>query len=267
MATASFAKVPGAGSSAPVSNTEVVPPEADDTSSSNALAEQPRFVSKFSTGAEEDAPDTSSVRVRYPYLNLVQPTSGDEFKKIAPVGQFVLGQSVKIPAGSKVVVVGFGPVFYREKVEHRDKDKARTAYSLKEVLALGGTDQWMQSKENRKGKSEAPWFVPSVKAALLIEKPEGADEAYFPKEIAGKLYAPCFYEAKSVAFDSFYGYLIGKLQTTALFKGRGFSGRFISLGTTKAKNNETYSPTPNVLDPTPIEMGAEIAKIVASLSS
>jgi hypothetical protein len=260
----SFAKVPGAGSSAPVANAEVVDEDKKTATASTAVAERPAYVSTFSTGTEDDEPLDEGSKVRYPYLNLVQPTSKD-IKAVAPEGNFVLNKTVKIVPGTRAVVVGFGKTFYREKTDWKDKDEARTLYSLADVVAAGGTPNWRESDQNAKknGGSQKPWFASCIKALLLVEKPEGADEAFFPHVVGDKCYAACMFEAKSTAYDSFYIELNSKRKTTNLFKS-GWAGRFIALNSVKGKGDDaSYKPVPQVLEAAPAEF-AEIAKSIAS---
>ncbi len=264
----SFAKVPGAGSSAPVTP-EIVDEEKKDGAApaSTALAERPTgYVSSFSTGTEDDEPLDEGSRVKYPYLNLVQPTS-KEIKAIAAEGDFVLNKTIKIPAGTRVVVVGFGRTFYREKVKWGDD--SRTAFSLEEVAKLGGTKEWRESLENarKNGGSNKPWFAPCIKALLMVEKPEGADEAFFPQVVGDKQYAVALFEAKSTAYDSFYVELNSKRKTTNLFKS-GWAGRFIALKSQKGqKEDASFKPVPQVLEATPPEFAAIAAEVSQSMGS
>jgi hypothetical protein len=266
----SFAKVPGAGQSAPVqpANAEVVDETNTPapTNTSTAVATRPVYTPGFHTGADDDEEpaDEGSGKVRNPYLNLVQPTSKD-IKNVASEGDFVLGKTTKIPAGSRAVVVGFGNTFYREKVKYNGPVQAREVYSLADVQTAGGTTGWRESKENAgdNGGSKKPWFMPAIKALLLIEKPEDADEAFFPHVVEGKAYAACVFEVKSTAYDSFYVELNSKRKTTNLFKG-GWAARFIKLTSRKGKGDDaSFKPVPEILEAAPAEFIA-LAKKVAS---
>lgn len=266
----SFAKVPGAGSSAPAqaeepaapANAEVVDKENPSTTST-AVAPRQSFSPGFSTGTEDDdLPDEGGGKVRYPYLNLVQPTS-KEIKAIGGEGNFVLAKSLKIAAPCRAVVIGFGRTFYREKVKWGEE--SRTAYSLEEVAKYNGTPSWRDSLENgrKNGGSNKPWFAPCIKAALLVEQPAGADEAFFPEVVDGKAYAVALFEAKSTAYDSFFVELNSKKRTTNLFKG-GWASRFIEIATVKGeKADASFKPVPSVKEIAPARF-AEIAKQVAA---
>lgn len=264
----SFGKVPGAGSSAPVQDETPAKP-ANATLVENkaetpnlpvpAPSNRPAVSRGFSIGTEDEdeGNDPGSSRVKYPFLNLVQPSS-KEIKNVAPEGDFVLAKTVKIPAGSRVVIIGFGKTFYREKVKWGGKDESRTAYTLEDVTKAGGTPNWTDSIENGRnnGGSVKPWFMPAIKAALMIEKPEGADEAHFPEVVdfgngVLKQYAIAFFEAKSTAYDAFYVELNSKRKTTNLFKG-GWAARFIQLTTVRGKSADaSFKPVPVVLEATP----------------
>lgn len=272
MSTVSFAKVAGAGSSAPVSapapqqaNAEVVPPD-ENSSPRNLPAVAGSNVNErrvaFYTGADDDdQTDENAVgRAKRPYLNLVQPTSKD-IKSIAPEGDFVLAKRVKIPAGSTAVFIGFGKTFFREKVKWGSE--GRTFYSLEEVEKAGCTPRWYDSKENEKGTSRKPWAAPSITALLFIEKPEGADEAFFPYVVEGKAYTAALAEFKSSAYDSVYTELNSLRKTTALFKS-GWASRFVKLKSQKGKGEDaSFKPVPEVLGATPAAF-IELAKTVAS---
>lgn len=226
----------------------------------------PKFVAAFSTGTEDDeTPDTANTRVRHPYLNLVQSMSGDAMKKVAAVGQFCLGQSVLIPSGNRIVVVGFGKTFWREKVKWGGKDKSREAFSLEEVAKLGGTTNWAESCEKRGNGSVKPWFMSSIVGLVLVEKPEAADDAFFPHVVAGKAYAVAKFEAKSIAYDTFYVELNSKRRTTRLFE-KGWAGRFLQINAVPGKGEDaSYHPAPVVLEATPLEFVELAKKIAASL--
>lgn len=246
MSTVSFAKV---SSGAPATTSSPVVPPAVPTPAENAnlpATVPTRNVGGFSMGTEDEQDeDPGAGRVHRPYLNLVQPTS-KEIKNVAAVGEFVLGKTIKIPSGNKVVVIGFGKTFYREKVKWGTE--GRTAYSLEDVEKANGTISWRDSVENSRNNSGSnkPWFAPCIKALLLVECPPGADDAFFPHVVDGKAYASCLFEAKSIAYDSFYVELNSKRKTTNLFKG-GWASRVISLTTVKGKGEDaTYKPVPVV---------------------
>jgi hypothetical protein len=274
----SFAKVNGAGASAAVTPTDakatLVPDETSTPAAPAAAGSQaPAVINnrpRFSLGLDEDddTPEQGAAgKVRRPYLNLVQPSSGAELKKIAPEGDFVLGKSIKIPSGTRAVVVGFGSTFYREKVKHGGQAKPREAYSLDEVVSFGGTDRWSDSKENDQVDSRKPWFQPCITAILLVECPEGADDAFFPHVIGGKAYAAALFEAKSTIYDSFYIELKSKKKTTALFK-MGWAGRVIELHTGRSgkKADASFKVLPTVKEATNDEIVALAAKIGAEAS-
>ncbi len=274
----SFAKVAGTGATNPVTPTEVLPPAAAQSAAGTASNTSTALVPaqsqspavqapRFSLGIDEDdeAPEPGVAgKIRRPYLNLVQPSSGAEFKKIASEGDFILAKTIKIPAGTRVVIVGFGRTFYREKVKFGSTTPGRTAYSLEEVVKFGGTDRWSDSKENDRGESRKPWFQPAINSILLVECPAGADDAFFPHVINGKGYAAVFFEAKSTIYDSFYVELNSKRKTTALFKS-GWASRFIELATGRSGKSEdaSFKVLPVVKEQTPKELLDLAAQIAA----
>lgn len=274
----SFAKVTGAGASAAVTPTDAKVTLVPDETSTPAAGSQapavipPKPLARFSLGDEEDDEDPQNSgevgKVRRPYLNLVQPSSGAELKAIAPEGSFVLNKAIKIPAGGRAVVVGFSRPFYREKTKFGSTTPGRTAYSLEEVVKFGGTDRWNDSKENDAGESRKPWFQPSVTAILLIECPAGADDAFFPHVIGGKAYAAVLFEAKSTNYDSFYVELNSKRKTTALFKGGGYPTRFIELQTGRSgkKADASFKVLPVVKEQTGPDFLELAGKIAAEAS-
>lgn len=273
----SFAKVPGAGSSAPAQTEEPAKPanaevvdEKNPQAGSTAIAPRQSYSPGFSTGTEDDdLPDEGGGKVRYPYLNLVQPSSKAPMKAVAAEGNFVLAKSLKIPAPCRAVVIGFGRTFYREKVKYNSDEVSRTAYSLEEVAKYGGTPTWNLSIENgrKNGGSTKPWFAPCIKVALLIEQPAGTDEAFFPEVVDSKAYAVALFEAKSTAYDSFYVELNSKKRTTNLFK-EGWASRFIEITTDRGdKEDSSFKPVPVVKEVAPARF-VEIAKqVAASLGS
>lgn len=271
----SFAKVPGAGASAPVEpaktvTPDVVPPEAGDEnvptppSQSAALAERKAGGITFYTGENEDEHQEEETRIKYPYLNLVQPSSKADMKALGAEGDFVFNRQIKLPHPAIIVVIGFSKIFYREKVKFGGENQGRLATSLEMVAQMGGTTQWRQSKENDKIDSRKPWFMPSTKALVLVQQPEGADEGLFPHEADGKLYGMAVIELKSTAFDSFYTEIESKRQTTALFRG-GYSTRFIKLESARAGKaaDASFKPIPLIGDKTP-ESVQTLAKRVVS---
>lgn len=254
MATVSFAKVPGAGSSAPVSpapapvaEPEVVPasagPQTDPVPGSNAPAVQspaPPSSQMFYGGDEDDAPvDRGDVRL--PRLNLVQGMSGPELKKIAAEGEFVLKQTLKLASPLTIVVAGCSRKRYAEKLPKFGEGTPRILDTLEDVIKAGGTDQWRQSRENKDADgvpvSRKPWFTPMVTALLLIQKPEGIspeDEEHFSAiSEDGIAFAPCVYTVKSTSFGSFYVPL--KSEQTAGVLRNGFFTHYVELTSAQAR--------------------------------
>jgi hypothetical protein len=263
MSVVSFAKIPGAGSSAPVAPTEVAPEVTGQNAPAVRENTAPAAPSNrtFNTGEEDEPADVRDIRL--PRINLVQPSSGAELKKIAPEGRFVFAGKVALPDKAKIVIGAFSGKFYREKTRWGSKDVSRMAYSEEEVFKLGGTTIWKDSRENQKGESRKPLFDTCVTAVVLVERPEGVDEDYFPHVVDGKAYGAALYELKSTAYGSMFVELQSKKATTNLFK-EGYAARFLALSSKKNGDaaDATSKPVVDILEPTSPELRAK-AKSVA----
>jgi hypothetical protein len=278
MAVVSFAKTPGAGQSAPVTPAPAAPEKAPDANAqvvadatpatgaapTNALATQdhaPTNALGFYTG-EEDAQDTDSHDVKLPRLNLVQGLSSAELKAIAPDGRFVYKGVLPLPEKFRAVVVGRKPKKYVEKLPKFGEGTPREALTIQDVDAFGGTTEWRLSREKKDADgvpvSRKPWFVPMVTLFLLIEKPEGADDAHFPAVTpSGRAFGPALFTVKSTSFGSFFVPLNSELR--GLFRGQ-FSSRFIEVGSKQAK---AWIPTVRILEETPAEVRELAAKALS----
>lgn len=256
MGNISFAKTPGAGSSAPVVTPEPVASEAEEKKPSTALAtpteDAPSNSLGFYTG-EEDAPERDPRDERLPRLNLVQGLSDSELKAIGKDGDFVLKRMLNLGTKFTAVVVGFRPKFWIEKLPQYGKGEARYARTLQEVAAFGGTDEWRLSRENkdRDGMpaSKKPWFPAHVTGLLLIQRPEGADDAYFPAVTPdGQAFAPALFTVKSTSYGSFFIPINSELR--GLFRGH-FWNRYVEVHSEQAKKNPSFIPVPKITTETP----------------
>lgn len=253
----SFAKVPGAGSSAPVAPRVDATPEDE---ARNLPAVQAPRAPVFYTGDEDTPTDVGDIRL--PYLNLVQPSSKADMKAIGKEGEFVFARAVNLGSSFRAVIAGFSPKFYREKVKWGSTDQGRIAIDEEQVERMGGTTLWKFSRENDKSDSRKPWFQPTTKALLLIEKPENAAEEFFPHVADGKAYAAALLELKSTAFDSFFKEVQSKKATTTLFRG-GYASRFVKVisAAVNDKADASLKPIPQVLEPTTAEILALANKV------
>lgn len=274
MTKVSFAKVPGAGSSAPASdpespaqpaNAEVVSPEKPGQPAGNPQnlpvprPSQAPVSSRFFGGdEEEDHEDRSDVRL--PRLNIIQGLSGADLKSIkkpdgtvAPDGSFVLKKMLYVPQGVSAVVAGFSKKVYVEKMPKFGEGKPRLAETLEKVVEFGGTDQWKFSRENKDSDgmpvSRKPWFVPMVTALLLLKKWDGlsaADEEHFAAVSEdGIAFAPCVFTLKSTSFGSMYVPL--KTEQISGVLSKGFYTRYVTL-TTRQKT--AFEPVATITEPT-----------------
>jgi hypothetical protein len=268
MAVVSFAKTPGAGVSAPVTPppapaekapeanaqvTDTPAPETTTTDTRVATQEHaPTNALGFYTG-EDDAPEFDPRDVKLPRLNLVQGMSGAELKAIAAEGEFVYKQAIHLPKPFRAVVVGVRPKVYIEKLPKYGEGEPRVAKTLQEVEAFGGTENWRESRENKDKDgvpvSRKPWFPAHVTLFLLIERPEGVDDAHFPAvTLSGKAFGPALYTVKSTSFGSFYIPINSELR--GLFRG-SFHNRFIEVS---SKQTKAWIPTVRIREETPAEV-------------
>lgn len=258
MASISFAKVAGAGSSAPVSTpTTVVEPEVVQTPQPQnlpAVQQSAAPARRFYAGDEDDAPPPEAADIRLPHLNIIQGLSDPELKKVGPDGTLVLGGSLAIPQPARIVVAGFGPKRFAEKpLKYVKGQKSRLFDTLEQVYAAGGTDQWKFSRSCQRDDgspaSNKPWFMPMKTALVLIQKPEKLakpeDEAYFyAVSEDGVAFAPCLYTVKSTSFSAFFVELNSVLPS--LLSG-AFSNRYVQLTTRQVT---AFEPVVKVQEPT-----------------
>lgn len=254
----------GASSEAPVVDAttgEVEKPATPDVSAALAPREEgqiapatPPTGSHFGGEDEMDAGD-----IRFPYLNLVQPTSKSPLKEHG-VGNFVLNKDTLLGKEIRAIVVGFSAPRYEEKVKFGGDKKPRIFNSVDEVVKAGGTTRWFDSKENEKGTSVRPFFDTKRTALLLIEKPENVAEDRFVELLDGKQYATALFVVKGMAYESVYVALNSE-QKTGLLK-EGFYSRVIKFGVASAsKTSEAVKPTSLVQEKIGEEAKAKALKL------
>ena len=285
----SFAKVPGAGSSAPVEKTPVQEVQvvggnpANDTRVA-APTTQTRGITTFSSGEDEDDGDRSDVRL--PRLNIVQGMSGQDLKRIGCEGTLVLKKTLALPQGLRIVVAGCSKKRYAEKTPEFGKGTPpRVLDTLEEVIQAGGTDQWRQSRENKDKEgiplSRKPWFTPMVTSIILIQKPTKAqcetvcaagkpgtltdaqyaaiEEHFSAVSEDGVAFAAAAYTVKSTSFGGFYVPLKSE-QVTGVLK-HGFFCRYVKLST---KEVRAFEPAVEILDEVTSEGVRKLARSVLS---
>lgn len=245
--TVQTAQAPAPASAAPEA------PKAEQPAAQNLPAVQNQNTQLATpTYGGEDEVDVGDIR--FPRLNIAQKTSAAELVQLG-LGNFILNKETKLGTAIRIVVVGFQPKKYSEKVKFGSAQGAM-ASSLEEVHALGGTTIWRESKENPAAGSAKPWFQPMVTALLLVEKPEGADEERFPYEAGGKFFAPALLTVKSTSYESFFVKLNSEQKLGLLRKG--YPTRFVEVKSELKKftGGEAYQPQVRVLEETPEEVRA-----------
>lgn len=174
----------------------------------------------------------------FPHLNIAQRVGemGEKF----PPGSLVLDGSLQLPATIRLVVLGFFPKAFVEKVE--GGGRGQICYSEQEVVDAGGTLDWNEAKE-----TEKPLFQRLAKALLFVEQPEGIAPEPFPYEFGGKNYSFATLNMKGSSYNKgakilFTQRKVGQLRDDS--KG-GYRARFWTLGTAteKFQNNTYYVPS------------------------
>lgn len=228
--------------------------------SANEVAKPPQ--SSYTFGGEDEGEDAGDIR--YPRLNVAQPTSAEELVALGR-GHFILNKELSLTNTIRAVVVGFGPKCYIEKTKYKRgaSSNARIARSLQQVEEFNGTTLWRESKENPKANSDKPWFQPSVTALLLIEQPEGVPEDRFTffAEGCDKGFTAALYSVKSTSYDSVYVRLNSE-QKTGLLRA-GFPTRYIEIKThlKTFEGGEAYEPRVRVLEKVSPEVEAMARKL------
>jgi len=259
----SFKNVGGSAES-PVLDANTGKPEVAATPAADVSAAlAPRDESTVATppshshfGGEDE---TDAADIRFPYLNLVQPTSASPLKEHG-TGNFVLNKDTSLGKEFRAIFVGFSAHRYEEKVKYKGDKKARIFNSIDEVHAAGGTTRWFDSKENDKGNSVKPYFDTKRTALLLIEKPDGVAEDRFTELLDGKQYAVALFVVKGMAYESVYVALNSE-QKTGLLKA-GFYTRAVKMTVGSAsKTSEAVKPIASVQEPIGNEAKAKALKL------
>jgi hypothetical protein len=189
--------------------------------------------------------DTDAADLRHAWVNLVQPTSKPELKTFG-LGHFVLKGDTDLGTSFRCIVVGFSKPTFEEKVKW-GSPRGKSFGSVEEVHKFGGTTNWSESVENRKARSDKPFFDTQRRMLLLVEKPESADDARFYKEIDGKLYAPALFFLKSITYGSVFVPLKNE-QVSGLLRA-GFPTRIVEVSSKKLDNSEAFKAVVRVLEP------------------
>lgn len=129
------------------------------------------------------------------YLNIAYGVGGlaDKFNP----GSFILDREhLLVEKGKSLNVIILAAVTYWK--EYLSKEafaagaKSRIFQTEDEVIAAGGTTEWIDNK--------GPSFSKAVRLALLIEKPEGVLCPFFTTEIGGKKWAQAIWNVDKSAY-------------------------------------------------------------------
>ncbi len=212
----------------------------DAGSATGTVAKQEYQPPAFYTGEEDEPTDPSDVRL--PRLNIVQKSSQSNWLDKGVFSLLLKGEVLiaKKDKPFRFVVIGARPKIWIEKTKYQPNgggDKAKIARSIDEVVQLGGTDQWKFSKENPKGNSTKPWFMPSVTLAVLVEKPADClpeQEAHFAYVVGDKAYAAALLSVKSTNYEAVWVTISSERRGIL---SKGFNSRFIDAQI----NEKTFS--------------------------
>jgi hypothetical protein len=195
--------------------------------------------------------------VNIPYFNIAQRV-GELGEKYDP-GTLVLEGNLELPKPIRLVVLGFGPTIFVEKVE--GGGRGAFCATPEEVVRVGGTIDYNEAKETGK-----PLYQRCAKALLFLEKPEKVNSLAFAYEWAGKRYCFCTWNMKATQYTRgaktfFTARKLGILRDNS--KG-GYRAAFWSLdtGLEKYANNTYYVPKLRLVEETTPEFRAYITSVV-----
>jgi hypothetical protein len=168
-----------------------------------------------------------------PRINIVQKV-GELSDRFTP-GEIVLNSDLVLPKPLRILVLGFAPKAFVEKVE--GGGRGQIFHSEAEVVAAGGTLDWNEAKSTKK-----PLYQKLDKVLLLLECPAGIDPLHFPYEREGKNYAIISWNLKGSGYT--YGAKIFKTARKLGVLRNGYRMAWWSLETEKKVNegNTYYVP-------------------------
>jgi len=200
----------------------------------------------YSDDAEENI-DASDLVI--PYLSIVQKVG--EISNLYPGGTILMGsqnsghlQLVDAPKGKdlsaplNLVVLGTRPKRYVEKVEGGARGDMFD--NLQDVIACGGTTEYNEAKATGKRL-----FQTLITALVLIEQPQGTNEASFPFKIEGKRYAMALYSMKGTSYTNAAKHFLSAKKIGWLM-GVGFRGGVWSFQSRLEHRNGNYYYIPVV---------------------
>lgn len=226
MTKVSFAKIAETSDKdVPAEATEETPSSAVVPAQSTALAAQ-----------ETDDDGVSTSDIKLPRLKLLQGSSDKKLLAAHGFGTLLLKDTVEVARAATegksaltatLVFVKLISKTYTEK-PLKFGDPTKFARSLAEVEEQGGTVDWRLSRENRKTRSDKPWYQVNANCLVLVKKPETESDDHFPFEAGGAFWAPAIYTVKSFAYESFFQEIATAKATGELRKG-GWASRYINV--------------------------------------
>jgi hypothetical protein len=147
-----------------------------------------------------------------PRLNIVQKVGPLSEEYVS--GEVVLNKELVIYEPAKkdkkaeslqITVLGFRPTQWTERIA--GGALGRLCKTEADVVACGGTTDYKRWEASAKAAKEdrgeeIPYFQPLATCLVLIQKPEGLEETYFPYDFGGEQYAIAQWSMKGGAFTN-----------------------------------------------------------------
>lgn len=199
-------------------------PNSGEPGRGTAVAERSE-ITPAAFNDEED--DVRMDEVVFPLLNIVQK-SGELSDKFA-FGDVILDLSVVLPQPVEILVLGFAPLRYVEKVDGGGRGMIVDSESA--VVEMGGTTDWNESKKLRK-----PLFQRLATALILVKQPEGTEASRFPFDHDGTRYALAKWNMKASAYNS-AAKRIKSAKKIGHLRGVGYRGGWWKISTEEKRND------------------------------
>lgn len=150
----------------------------------------PSVQAAMSIGASAGEVDMSDFKI--PYLSIAYGV-GKLSDKFHPGDWVVSGEHLIAKKNEKIKIVILTDVkYFKERLKPQDYSngmKPRRFMTREEVLAAGGTLEWVETEN---GKLE-PTFGPAMDMKLLIQKPESLGQGIFGIEVENNFYTAAYY--------------------------------------------------------------------------
>lgn len=177
--------------------------EYDDTNLDDESTNQnmlPTIRSAMAVGQSAGEVDQSDLRI--PFLSITYGV-GKLSQTFNPGDLILGGEHFLVKKSEPLTIVILSDVKYFKEVLSRDDwadgKRPRTFMTRQEVLDAGGTLEWRDDPET--GKRIKPTFGPALDMKILIQCPEGLDDAMFGLEIEGGRYAPAYFSVDKSAYN------------------------------------------------------------------